>query len=402
MLSKKKIKSIVIGVVAMLLIGAATTLLLWPHQVVDHSRLVNRIPLANHCAIATSMTNAEFWSKRLIGKTDWLAVSRPLTVDTAMRYPLIVVLTDSPDGLDKEIRYWGEHVDSAYVMVYAGRQNLFEGKLTDRLLKSGMLFDIEDLTLVDRTKKGDVGRKMMSDSLTLLKEIVMTGQPLEGVTSHRRVMLWAPDEAKKREYESVLPLFADADLRSGDLADAVEDLVSDRMPVAQTRLNSVIAEAHARGCDDKYYIFIDFRIPSGKFRFFLYDIEQQRFVISSKCAHGYGGGSTDTIPQFSNEHGSCATSLGTYHVEDVHRMFKNGRLAINVQGLDSTNFNANARGIKIHGGMRYGEIYPRYIELGMISEGCFALSDPNFSALMVAVATRPKHILLEAYQAGEK
>lgn len=100
-----------------------------------------------------------------------------------------------------------------------------------------------------------------------------------------------------------------------------------------------------RGYSTDYYILVDFSIPSGKKRFFIYDLQNGKRLMSSYCMHGSGKGNTDAKPKFSNEFGSGCSSLGRYVMVGKGRKFKN---CIRLRGLDKTNYLAETRGISIH------------------------------------------------------
>ena len=59
-----------------------------------------------------------------------------------------------------------------------------------------------------------------------------------------------------------------------------------------------------RGYSTDYYILVDFSKPSGKKRFFIYDLQRGKRVMSSYCMHGSGKGNTAAQPKFSNNPGS--------------------------------------------------------------------------------------------------
>ena len=101
-----------------------------------------------------------------------------------------------------------------------------------------------------------------------------------------------------------------------------------------------------RGYSTDYYILVDFSIPSGKKRFFIYDLQRGKRVMSSYCMHGSGKGNTAAQPKFSNNPGSGCTSLGRYVMIGKGGMkFKN---CVRLRGLDKSNYLAEARGILIH------------------------------------------------------
>ncbi len=128
-----------------------------------------------------------------------------------------------------------------------------------------------------------------------------------------------------------------------------------------------------RGYSTDYYILVDFSIPSGKKRFFVYDLQRGKRVMSSFCMHGSGKGNTDAKPKFSNEFGSGCSSLGRYVMVGKGRKFKN---SIRLRGLDKTNYLAEARGILIHSAGKVTRFSGEreYIPIGSESRGCFTVS----------------------------
>ena len=125
------------------------------------------------------------------------------------------------------------------------------------------------------------------------------------------------------------------------------------------------------GYSTDYYILVDFSKPSGKKRFFIYDLQRGKRVMSSYCMHGSGKGNTVAQPKFSNNPGSGCTSLGRYVMIGKGGMkFKN---CVRLRGLDKSNYLAEARGILIHSAGKVtrfsGE--KEYIPLGTESRGCF-------------------------------
>ena len=128
-----------------------------------------------------------------------------------------------------------------------------------------------------------------------------------------------------------------------------------------------------RGYSTDYYILVDFSIPSGKKRFFIYDLQRGKRLMSSYCMHGSGKGNTAAQPKFSNNPGSGCTSLGRYVMIGKGGMkFKN---CVRLRGLDKSNYLAEARGILIHSAGKVtrfsGE--KKYIPLGTESRGCFTV-----------------------------
>lgn len=158
---------------------------------------------------------------------------------------------------------------------------------------------------------------------------------------------------------------------------------------------------HKKGLSENYAVVVDFGNPSGRHRFFVCDLERERIVASSLCAHGVGKGSTARKPVFSNEVGSLCSSLGHYKITHKHRMASSGVMSFRLEGLDATNSNAHQRGILIHSAklisyVRWG-IFPFYLPLDKrISSGCFAVDIDMMDTLDRLVKGEKKPILLVA------
>ena len=138
-------------------------------------------------------------------------------------------------------------------------------------------------------------------------------------------------------------------------------------------LSEVKDYCELRGYSTDYYILVDFSIPSGKKRFFIYDLQRGKRVLSSYCMHGSGKGNTDATPKFSNEFGSGCSSLGRYVMVGKGSKFKN---SIRLRGLDKTNYLAETRGILIHSARKVTRFSGEreYLPIGSESRGCFTVS----------------------------
>ena len=116
----------------------------------------------------------------------------------------------------------------------------------------------------------------------------------------------------------------------------------------------------------------DFNRLSREPRFYILDL-RSGFTTEHLVAHGRGSDPEHLgwVERFSNDIGSEATSEGAYLTGDSYT----GKYgwSVRLQGLDPSNYNAEARAIVVHSAW-YAE--PRMIEthgkLGR-SEGCFAL-----------------------------
>lgn len=415
-LTKKHQKHLLIALTTLVAAMAVAWFVAWPMQLIEPKNRDNLLLTdAQFRPLKTTAPATLLYNKWWPDEDTYhqrILVRRPTDVDSLMRYPIVVVVQDFDEDFNELADAWPA-MDSCYVMVMSrtleknsnsnGLLRQLDTTLAHWLNHCGMQIDANDVTLVDRTQHG---RQAQNFTHRPVRHLVLThaGADTANVIA-RRVHLLPATAVDTARMATTLRQFEeeelDADLYPVGLSPwhAARAIALDRHPISQTRLRFTHRHAVSRSYDPRYVMFADFSIPSGLNRFFVYDYSLGRVIITSKCAHGYGNGSTGMIPQFSNEHGSCATSLGLYEIDQVHRMYKNGRIAINLEGLDDTNYNARSRGIKVHGGMRYeGEIHPRYLRLGKLSEGCFALSNIPLSAIIVLVEqTSPRHILLTAY-----
>lgn len=94
-------------------------------------------------------------------------------------------------------------------------------------------------------------------------------------------------------------------------------------------------------------VFINFKVASGKYRYFIYDLKNNKILQKAVVFHGSGS----VIPkfgklQFSNVEGSYQSSLGKYSIGESY-IGKFGK-AYRLKGLDSTNSNAMQRAIVLH------------------------------------------------------
>lgn len=166
--------------------------------------------------------------------------------------------------------------------------------------------------------------------------------------------------------------------------------------------------------DIKYAVLVDYGRHSGRNRLFVWDYEKDKVVLSSPCAHGYGGGSTARHCVFSNKIGSGCSSEGRYTLEKERQMYQfPGRRCFPVKGLDKgKNDNAGKRAILIHPArMPSFPIYPflipvRVINLGFwtirpASGGCITIPGKQYEKLRkIVAASGVKHVMLYVYDSS--
>ena len=99
--------------------------------------------------------------------------------------------------------------------------------------------------------------------------------------------------------------------------------------------------------NNEFAFIIDMKIMSGKNRFFVYDLKNNKIIDQGLVAHGIGS-QTNTEGEliFSNEPNSLSTSLGKYSIGSSY----NGKFgkAYKLFGLEQTNNKAFARNIVLH------------------------------------------------------
>lgn len=94
-------------------------------------------------------------------------------------------------------------------------------------------------------------------------------------------------------------------------------------------------------------VFINFKTYSGKYRYFVYDLKNNKILQKAVVSHGSGSvvKNSDAL-KFSNTEGSYQSSLGKYEILNSY-IGKFGK-AYRLNGLDAGNSNAMQRAIVLH------------------------------------------------------
>ncbi|MCB9201740.1 MAG: murein L,D-transpeptidase catalytic domain family protein [Flavobacteriales bacterium] len=139
---------------------------------------------------------------------------------------------------------------------------------------------------------------------------------------------------------------------------------------------------------------IDMKIPSQKYRFFIYDLKNDSIQRESLVSHGSGSviSNSDSLC-FSNIPESHQSSLGKYKIGNDY--IGNFGKSYKLHGLDSTNSNAFKRYIVLH---KYFCV-PNREQLFPIctSLGCPMVSEVFFKVLENIIDSSEKPILLKIY-----
>lgn len=169
--------------------------------------------------------------------------------------------------------------------------------------------------------------------------------------------------------------------------------------VAQKRLSSKIKVLQKFLDKNPKYnnelVFLaDLKIMSGKNRFFVYDLKENKIADQGLMAHGSGSETgIDGKLHFSNIPNSNTTSLGMYAIGKDY-VGKFGK-AYKLFGLDKTNDNAFERFIVLH---HYEKVpYEEQDDPICNSLGCPMVNETFFSRLEKRIDASQKPILLYLY-----
>ena len=166
----------------------------------------------------------------------------------------------------------------------------------------------------------------------------------------------------------------------------------------EERAAKALVFAKRHNMNKHYALFVDYSLPSGTPRLFVWDFRQNRIVASTYVMHGPGGGSTDERPQFSNRPGSKCSTLGRFLVTKEHG--SRNKRGFRVKGLDIDNRSAYVRGIMIHSA-KWVDIHcwKKYIPLnGKCCSGCVTVSSRGINYLYPLIMGEEKPLLLWSFE----
>lgn len=148
------------------------------------------------------------------------------------------------------------------------------------------------------------------------------------------------------------------------------------------------------GYDPTYCFLLDMRIPSGKKRFFVYNLAKDNVETVGLVAHGKGSENGSNTLFFSNTPNSNCTSLGKYKIGVSYK--GDFGLSYKLMGLDITNSKAYDRSVVLHSfcGVPKDEVYPASI---CVSEGCPTVSPEFLIQLKKYLDNSKQPILLWIY-----
>lgn len=121
----------------------------------------------------------------------------------------------------------------------------------------------------------------------------------------------------------------------------------DGLGIPQSRISEIKNFIKDKDYNQDLAIFINFKVPSGKYRYFVYNLKNNKIVQKAIVAHGSGSViSGSNALKFSNVEGSYQSSLGKYAIGGSY-VGQFGK-AYRLKGLDPTNDNAMQRAIVLH------------------------------------------------------
>lgn len=199
-----------------------------------------------------------------------------------------------------------------------------------------------------------------------------------------------------KNISNTVPKIAEAKIN----ADTSYNRIDSRYKVCVDRLKEkatcIETYAKSNNYSSDYVFLVDMSLPSGKKRFFVYNLKTSKLECSSLVSHGFGSTIKDSEDQliFSNNNYSCKTSLGKYKVGSSY----NGTygLAFKLYGLDSSNSKAFERAIVLHSDVHVPETetYPGKI---FQSAGCPAVAPAFLTVLSKYIKSSKKPILMWIY-----
>ncbi len=165
----------------------------------------------------------------------------------------------------------------------------------------------------------------------------------------------------------------------------------------EARAEQALKYAGRKGMNTNYCLFVDYGIPSGSPRVFVWSFAERKVVYRGHAMHGPGKGSTAETPVFSNAPGSHCSSVGKFEVTRRHG--KRNKTGYYLKGLERSNSQAYYRGIMIHPSMWVDRnTWRKYIPLNARScLGCVTVSTRDMRYIGRLVEKEDRHLLLWSY-----
>lgn len=146
--------------------------------------------------------------------------------------------------------------------------------------------------------------------------------------------------------------------------------------------------------NQKIAFLIDMKVPSGKNRFFIYDLEKNQVIDQGLVAHGSGSETgIKGMLKFSNMPNSNCTALGRYAIGATYKGIF-GK-AYRLSGLEESNNNALKRAIVLH---HYSAVpYEEQDYYISNSHGCPMVNEQFFKRIEKIIDSSKSNILMDIY-----
>lgn len=178
----------------------------------------------------------------------------------------------------------------------------------------------------------------------------------------------------------------------------LNDLTPSQRNRTEKMANEVFDYAKKNKLNTDYALLLDYSIPSGTPRLFLWDYNKKGVVARFYVMHGCGGGAKADKPVFGNKVGCECSSLGKFQVTK----HQGGTIkpSFRLKGLESCNSNAWRRGVMIHRSTWVdqwaGKV--KYIPLHRKScQGCITVSTRGLNYLRPFIREQSTPLLLYSY-----
>ena len=223
-------------------------------------------------------------------------------------------------------------------------------------------------------------------------------KPIASVTEKKA--LKAPKAKAKKKQKPKTAAIVKSNDKPSPAEDREEDenttpAVPENTAIRNVLTNKVNNYALENNMSTEYCFLVDMSLPSGRNRFFIYDLKKNSIIHSGLVAHGSCNETFLARPRFSNAAQTGCSSLGKYKVGEFYRG-KYGK-SFRLHGLDNCNSNAYKRAVVIHGFdcVPDKEIYPRVLCNSM---GCVMVSYNFFDKISRIINKADKPIVLWVYQ----
>lgn len=172
----------------------------------------------------------------------------------------------------------------------------------------------------------------------------------------------------------------------------VDELLAEKK--LQEKVVSAKAFVRRKDFNSKNAFFIDMSLPSGKPRFYIYDLAGDSLINTGLVAHGNCFEYWLEGRRYSNVVGSGCTSLGKYKIGNSYT----GKwgYSYKLHGLDSTNNNAFERTVVLHSHSCIPESETE--DEICQSNGCPTVAPNFYEQLKTIINTSRKPVLLWIYE----